>query len=117
AKLGVALPQEQRLQFSYLTTQVSYDDANMLNTENQALWEKLGSSDVRAQNFAIDYGYAPDNPLVDLKAKLYYVDNRNRQQTLQRGITPGYSITYQTDTYGAQAQNTSTFALDDLSTL
>ena len=30
---------------------------------------------------------------------------------------PGYSITYQTDTYGAQAQNTSTFALDDLSTL
>ncbi|WP_164084567.1 hypothetical protein, partial [Stenotrophomonas maltophilia] len=38
-------------------------------------------------------------------------------QTLQRGITPGYSITYQTDTYGAQAQNTSTFALDDLSTL
>ncbi len=117
AKLGVALPQEQRLQFSYLTTQVSYDDANMLNTENQALWEKLGSSDVRAQNFAIDYGYAPDNPLVDFKAKLYYVDNRNRQQTLQRGITPGYSITYQTDTYGAQAQNTSTFALDDLSTL
>lgn len=88
AKLGVALPQEQRLQFSYLTTQVSYDDANMLNTENQALWEKLGSSDVRAQNFAIDYGYAPDNPLVDFKAKLYYVDNRNRQQTLQRGITP-----------------------------
>ena len=117
AKLGVALPQDQRLQFSYLTTQVSYDDANMLNTENQALWEKLGSSDVRAQNFAIDYGYAPDNPLVDFKAKLYYVDNRNRQQTLQRGITPGYSITYQTDTYGAQAQNTSTFALDDLSTL
>lgn len=88
AKLGVALPQDQRLQFSYLTTQVSYDDANMLNTENQALWEKLGSSDVRAQNFAIDYGYAPDNPLVDFKAKLYYVDNRNRQQTLQRGITP-----------------------------
>ncbi|HHA3854896.1 TPA: heme uptake receptor HasR, partial [Pseudomonas aeruginosa] len=117
AKLGVALPQDQRLQFSYLTTQVSYDDANMLNTENQALWEKLGSSDVRVQNFAIDYGYAPDNPLVDFKAKLYYVDNRNRQQTLQRGITPGYSITYQTDTYGAQAQNTSTFALDDLSTL
>ncbi|WP_164076217.1 hypothetical protein, partial [Stenotrophomonas maltophilia] len=63
------------------------------------------------------YGYAPDNPLVDFKAKLYYVDNRNRQQTLQRGITPGYSITYQTDTYGAQAQNTSTFALDELSTL
>ncbi|MGC3765401.1 hypothetical protein, partial [Pseudomonas aeruginosa] len=60
---------------------------------------------------------APDNPLLDFKAKLYYVDNRNRQQSLQRGITPGYSITYETDTYGAQAQNSSTFALDVLSTL
>ncbi|MGC3039612.1 hypothetical protein, partial [Pseudomonas aeruginosa] len=42
AKLGVALPQEQRLQFSYLTTEVSYDDANMLNTENQPRWVMLG---------------------------------------------------------------------------
>ncbi|MBP5077801.1 TonB-dependent hemoglobin/transferrin/lactoferrin family receptor [Pseudomonas chlororaphis] len=117
AKLGLNLPQDQRLQFSYLTTQVSYDDANMLNTEKDQLWEKLGSSDVRSQNFALDYSYTPDNPLVDFKAKLYYVDNRNDQSTLQRGITPGYSITYQTDTYGAQAQNTSTFALGELSTL
>ncbi|OLF52111.1 TonB-dependent receptor [Pseudomonas chlororaphis] len=117
AKLGLNLPQDQRLQLSYLTTQVSYDDANMLNTENDQLWEKLGSSDVRSQNFALDYSYIPDNPLVDFKAKLYYVDNRNDQDTLQRGITPGYSITYQTDTYGAQAQNTSTFGLGEVSTL
>lgn len=118
AKLGLNLPQDQRLQLSYLTTQVSYDDANMMNTEKKdQLWEKLGSSDVRSQNFGLDYSYAPDNPLIDFKAKLYYVDNRNDQSTLKRGINPGYSITYQTDTYGAQAQNTSTFALSELSTV
>ncbi|WP_430446819.1 MAG: TonB-dependent hemoglobin/transferrin/lactoferrin family receptor [Pseudomonas piscis] len=118
AKLGLNLPQDQRLQLSYLTTQVSYEDANMMNTQNKdRLWEKLGGSDVRSQNFALDYSYAPDNPLIDFKAKLYYVDNRNDQSTLKRGISPGYSITYQTDTYGVQAQNTSTFALSELSTV
>ncbi|RBL65038.1 ligand-gated channel, partial [Pseudomonas sp. MWU13-2625] len=98
--------------------QVSYDDANMMNVENkQQLWEKLGSSDVRSQNFGLDYSYTPDNPLIDFKAKLYYVDNSNDQSTLTRRSSPGYSITYQTDTYGAQAQNTSTFALGELATL
>lgn len=116
-KLGVNLPADQRLQLSYLTTEVSYDDANMMNVENGQLWEKLGSSKVRAQNFALDYSYAPDNPLIDFKAKLYYVDNRNDQSTVRIRSSPGYSITYQTDTYGAQAQNTSTFALGELSTL
>lgn len=118
AKLGLNLPEDQRLQLSYLSTQVGYDDANMMNVEKAGqLWEKLGSSDVRSQNFGLDYSYAPDNPLIDFKAKLYYVDNRNDQSTLQRGINPGYSITYQTDTYGAQAQNTSTFALSERSTV
>nr|BFD44527.1 heme uptake receptor HasR [Pseudomonas sp. FFPRI_1] len=117
-KLGLNLPEDQRLQLSYLTTQVSYNDANMMNTENKdQLWEKLGSSDVRSQNFGLDYSYTPDNPLIDFKAKLYYVDNTNDQSTLTRRSSPGYSITYQTDTYGAQAQNTSTFALSELATL
>ncbi|KAF1066588.1 MAG: TonB-dependent heme receptor A [Pseudomonas citronellolis] len=114
AKLGLNLPADQRLQFSYLVTQVSYDDANMLDTTaTDALWEKLGSSNVRAQNFALDYSYNPDNPLIDFKAKLYYVDNRNDQDTLTSGTTLGYSITYQTDTYGVQAENTSTFSLNE----
>lgn len=116
-KLGLNLPEDQRLQLSYLTTEVSYDDANMMSTENAVLWDKLGSSKVRAQNIALDYSYRPDNPLIDFKAKLYFVDNRNDQTTLRRRSNPGYDITYQTDTYGAQAQNTSTFALGEASTI
>jgi len=85
-KLGLNLPVEQRLQLSYLVTEVDYDDVNMMTAEKPQLWEKLGSSNVKAQNFALDYSYAPDNPLIDFKAKLYHVDTRNDQSTLARGI-------------------------------
>ncbi|WP_025858931.1 TonB-dependent receptor [Pseudomonas sp. CHM02] len=116
-KLGINLPVDQRLQLSYLTTEVGYDDVNMMTAEKAQLWEKLGSSDVTAQNFALDYSYTPDNPLIDFKAKLYYVDTRNDQTTLTRGSSKGYEVTYQTNTYGFQAQNISTFALGELSVL
>jgi len=116
-KLGLNLPADQRLQLSYLLTEVDYDDVNMMTAEKPQLWEKLGSSNVKAQNLALDYSYTPDNPLIDFKAKLYAVDTRNDQSTLARGRTPGYDVTYQTDTYGVQAQNTSTFALSELSVL
>jgi len=116
-KLGLNLPADQRLQLSYLATDVDYDDVNMMTAEKAQLWEKLGSSDVRAQNVALDYSYAPDNPLIDFKAKLYYVDTRNEQSTLARGINKAYDVTYQTNTYGLQAQNISTFALTELAAL
>ncbi|MDR0192174.1 TonB-dependent hemoglobin/transferrin/lactoferrin family receptor [Pseudomonas yamanorum] len=116
-KLGLNLPADQRLQLSYLLTEVDYDDVNMMTAEKPQLWEKLGSSNVKAQNLALDYSYTPDNPLIDFKAKLYAVDTRNDQSTLARGRTPGYDVTYQTDTYGVQAQNNSTFALSELSVL
>ncbi|MBK5409445.1 TonB-dependent hemoglobin/transferrin/lactoferrin family receptor [Pseudomonas sp. TH34] len=116
-KLGLNLPADQRLQLSYLLTEVDYDDVNMMTAEKPQLWEKLGISNVKAQNLALDYSYTPDNPLIDFKAKLYAVDTRNDQSTLARGRTPGYDVTYQTDTYGVQAQNTSTFALSELSVL
>lgn len=116
-KLGLNLPVDQRLQLSYLTTEVDYDDVNMMTAEKAQLWEKLGSSNVTAQNFALDYSYTPDNPLIDFKAKLYYVDTRNDQTTLTRGSSKGYDVTYQTNTYGVQAQNLSTFALSELSVI
>jgi heme acquisition protein HasR len=116
-KLGLNLPQDQRLQLSYLVTNVNYTDANMMNVEKADLWDKLGSNSVRAQNLALDYSYTPDNPLIDFKAKAYHVDNRNEQSTLARGISPAYKVTYQTDTYGLQAQNTSLFALGERSVI
>ena len=115
AKLGLNLPKDQRVQLSYLRTQVAYDDANIMDVENDELWEKLGSSNVVSQNFALDYGYAPDNPLIDFKIKFYHVDTRNDQNTLTRGTSQGYSTTYQTDTYGLQVQNTSAFSLGQAS--
>lgn len=117
AKLGLNLPHDQRMQFSYLRTQVSYDDANMMDVADEELWEKLGSSNVVSQNFALDYSYAPDDPLIDFKVKLYHVDTRNDQSTLARGTSQAYSTTYQTDTYGLQAENTSFFALSQASSL
>ena len=117
AKIGLNLPHDQRVQLSYLRTQVSYDDANMMDVNNEELWERLGSSNVVSQNFALDYSYAPGNPLIDFKAKLYHVDTRNEQDTMARGTSQGYSITYQTNTYGLQAQNTSTFDLGQASVL
>ena len=84
----------------------------MMNAERRALGkarqQQRGVAELRP-----DYSYGPDDPLVDLKAKLYYVDNRNEQSTLTRGTAAGYDVTYQTDTYGLQLQNTSTLALLD----
>ncbi|KDE40062.1 Hemophore HasA outer membrane receptor HasR [Nitrincola lacisaponensis] len=117
AKLGLNLPHDQRMQFSYLRTQVSYDDANMLDTDNEALWEKLGDSNIVSQNFALDYNYAPDNPLIDVKAKLYLVDTRNDQSNLARGSSQAYDVTYKTITYGLQAENISSFTLSENSIL
>ncbi|MEN0105122.1 MAG: TonB-dependent hemoglobin/transferrin/lactoferrin family receptor [Pseudomonas sp.] len=114
AKLGLNLPQDQRVQFSYLRTHVSYDDAGIMNVQNSNdLWTKNGSSDVVSENYAVDYSYTPDNPLIDLKAKLYYVDNRNDQTALPTQTARGYEVTYQTRTRGVQLENTSTFMLSD----
>lgn len=114
AKIGLNLPYDQRVQLSYLRTHVGYDDAGIMNVQNTTdLWSKNGSSDVLSENYAIDYSYAPDNNLIDLKAKLYYVDNSNQQTALPTQTARGYEVTYQTRTYGAQLENTSTFALAD----
>lgn len=114
AKIGLNLPYDQRVQVSYLRTHVGYDDAGIMNVQNTTdLWTQNGSSDVLSENYAIDYSYAPDNNLIDLKAKLYYVDNSNQQTALPTQTARGYEVTYQTRTYGAQLENTSTFALSD----
>lgn len=117
AKIGVNLPQDQRVQFSYLRTHVTYDDASIMNVATDGLWTKNGSSDVLSENYAIDYNYNPDNNLIDLKAKFYYVDNSNEQTVLPVRTTPGYDVTYQTQTYGTQLENTATFALSESSDL
>ena len=109
SKLGLNLSPEQRLQLSYLRTEVSYDDANLMSVTDDALWDKLGSSDITSQNLALDYSYNPANPLIDLQGKLYVVDTRNEQNNLARGSSPAYQIEYHTRTYGLQAQNTSAF--------
>lgn len=113
AKIGLNLPHDQRIQLSYLRTHVSYDDASIMNVANDNLWTQNGSSDVLSQNYAFDYSYNPDNNLIDLKAKLYYVDNRNDQSAVATSSSAAYEVTYQTRTHGVQLENTSTFVLSD----
>ncbi len=42
--------------------------------DNQSVfYQRVSKNNLNAKNFALDYSYTPDNPLIDLKAKAYYV--------------------------------------------
>ncbi|MGA4633432.1 TonB-dependent hemoglobin/transferrin/lactoferrin family receptor [Pseudomonas solani] len=138
-KLGLKLAPDQTLGFSYLESRVSYDNASMANALSTDTWRKTGEDKLTNKLYSLDYSYTPDNPLIDLQAKLYYGTTRNEQDILkgnppanyptdycdvprstatwERNCAPAYSITHRTDTWGAQLQNTSTFELDERSTV
>lgn len=117
-KVGLNLPEHQRLQLSYMETDTDSKDAwTFLDTERDAFYyRRTASSDVNARNAALDYSYAPDNDLIDLKAKLYFVTTRqdrwNSSNTASEGSNnyyDPYNDRFQTDTWGLQVQNTSRF--------
>ncbi|WP_420793849.1 TonB-dependent hemoglobin/transferrin/lactoferrin family receptor [Pseudomonas fontis] len=121
-KLGVNLPHDQRVQLNYIATDTDSKEAwtYMDPVESAFYYKRTGKSDVTAQNASVDYSYSPDNNLVDLKAKLYYVSTREDRWTapsessLSSGnFVPGYDDSYRTDTWGLQLQNTSRFYLSD----
>lgn len=117
AKMGLNFTADQRLQFSYLRTQVSSDNASMIKVQKQGKnWNKLGSDDVITQNISVDYQFNP-NDLVDFKTKLYYVNTKDKQENLPYNGSSAFDVTYITKTYGFQAENTSSFYLTDTSTL
>jgi heme acquisition protein HasR len=117
-KVGLNLPEDQRLQLSYMETDTDSKDAwTWLAADlNSFYYRRTASSDINAKNFGLDYSYAPDNDLIDFKAKLYFVTTRqdrwNNSNTASVGsgnFYADYNDHFQTDTWGLQAQNTSRF--------
>ncbi|MEF3099122.1 heme acquisition protein HasR [Raoultella ornithinolytica] len=117
AKVGWNLPSNQRLQLSYLQTQVSSPTASTLTAvgegDDRTLgWKQSGYDVVMARNVALDYSLAPyDRDWLDLHAKLYYVDTDSNSDTYGSGTTADYWTQTRLRTYGAQLQNTSHFSL------
>lgn len=121
-KLGLNLPESQRLQLSYIELDTDSKDAwTWLSADGQRYeYQRSGSSDVIARNTALDYSYSPDDDLIDFKAKLYYVSTRQDRWSAGSTATPGsgnwypdYTDKYRTDTWGLQLQNTSRLYLGD----
>lgn len=117
-KLGVNLPHDQRVQFNYIETDTDSKDAwTWFDEQNDSFYyQRSGATDLNAKNASIDYSFAPDNDLIDVKAKLYFV--RTRMDRWNAASTasvssgnwfPDYNDRFQTDTWGFQLQNTSRF--------
>ncbi|QLF95045.1 TonB-dependent hemoglobin/transferrin/lactoferrin family receptor [Pseudomonas sp. ABC1] len=121
-KVGLNLPEDQRLQLSYM--EIDTDSKNAWTwhaSDYQSFYyQRSQASDIKARNVALDYSYTPDDDLIDLKAKLYFVTTRedrwNAGSTASIGSGnwyPDYDDRYQTDTWGVQLDNTSRFQLSE----
>lgn len=121
AKAGINLAHNQRLQLSYLQTQVDSPNASDIDVVERADstpqgwlkskmgWRSTGYSEVMSRNLALDYQLAPDHlAWLDLSAKLYYVDTDDDSLIESRSAAP-YSINTRLRTWGAQLQNSSRF--------
>lgn len=117
-KLGVNLPQDQRVQFNYIETDTDSKDSWTWLTDDlkQFYYKRSGATDLNAKNASIDYSFTPDNDLIDLKAKLYFVRTRMDRWNSSNDASPSsgnwyapYNDRFQTDTWGLQVQNTSRF--------
>ncbi|NVZ53505.1 TonB-dependent hemoglobin/transferrin/lactoferrin family receptor [Pseudomonas sp. B6002] len=119
-KFGLNLPEDQRVQLSYMQSDADSNDAWTYNSPDQQsyYYRRNSKNNLNAQNIALDYSYTPDNTLIDFKTKLYYVstvlDRDNAENTASASSGNkfgGYRDTFRTDTYGAQVENTSRFDL------
>lgn len=118
AKFGLNLPNDQRVQLSYLESDSDSNDSWAYITDDlQSVdYRRVSKNNLNAKNFALDYSYTPDNPLIDLKAKVYYVTTQLDRANMPNMSTPGtgnyvgaYTDHFQTDTWGLQGDNTSRF--------
>lgn len=126
AKLGWNLPDNQRLQLSYMRTETdtanagtfSVIDANADPLDDTYGWKNHSDSDITAQHVTMDYSLKPDGQdWLDLQLKFYYADTENETKhhgsparydvwPIQYAVA-GYDDHTRLKTYGFQAQNTS----------
>lgn len=121
-KVGLNLPQDQRLQFGYMETDTDSKNAwTWLSADSQSYYyQRSQASNIKARNASLDYSYTPDDELIDFKAKLYFVTTREDRWNAGSTASPGsgnwypaYDDRYQTDTWGVQVANTSRFQLSE----
>ena len=121
-KLGLNLPNDQRVQFTYLETDTDSKDAwTYFNAQGDGYdYIRHSKSDINTGNFGLDYSYNPDNELIDFKSKFYYVntqlDRRNaphKASANSGNAFGGYEDEFRTSTWGFQAENTSRFDLNN----
>ncbi|TBU74287.1 heme transporter [Pseudomonas daroniae] len=84
----LTLTPEQSLQFTYVGTDLGYNNVSDRRVTNpvdgsardgEEAWIKYGDASARSQSFGLDYSFNPDSPLIDFKAKLYYVTTKNQR--------------------------------------
>lgn len=98
------LTPEQSLQFTYVGTDLSYNNVSDRRVtsavdgsviDGEEAWAKFGDASARSQSFGLDYTYDPDSPWIDLKAKVYYVTTENQRDTAAGRpiVTDGVNMT------------------------
>ena len=118
-KFGLNLPNDQRVQLSYLNTDSDSNDSwtYTINNETDYEYRRHSKNNLGTGNYALDYSYNPDSELIDFKSKVYYVSTElkranARHQASADNAYGAYTDRFRTDTWGAQAENTSRFDFD-----
>ena len=104
-KVGVDISASQKLKFSFL------------GMENQGQYPATVTNTVTATNppsnfvfqqsqSAVDYSYDPNNPLVSLKAKLFYQTNSYQSSPINNGMGFALPQNISVNTFGLKLQNT-----------
>lgn len=84
------LTPEQSLQFTYLDTDISYNnvsDRRIVNSGDGSVldgddaWQKRGDAQATSQSIGLEYTFNPDSNLVDLDARIYRVSTDNERYT------------------------------------
>lgn len=140
AKARLALTESQALQFTYISTEIAYNNVsdtwNVQNSDSGG-WREFGSAEAASDAYTVDYNFSPDSPLIDLQAKLYFVTTENQRITepapnamadmvwdfgyctpeplgaFESACVAGLRHTNRTrtDTWGLQLENTSRFEI------
>lgn len=89
-KARLNLTPDQALQFTYLDTEISYNnvsDRRVINTgdgsalDGEEAWQKRGDAQATSQSIGLEYTFNPDSNLIDLDARIYRVSTDNERYT------------------------------------
>ncbi len=89
-KARLNLTPDQALQFTYLDTDISYQnvsDRSMVNVsdgstlDGDEAWRNFGHSEATSQSFGLDYTFNPASNWIDLAARVYHVSTDNERYT------------------------------------